>query len=212
MAQMLTERYRERLVGVLSCYDRVVITGTLPGACYAQGMTSFLYARGIRIFDYARFAEPLRDRIRAAAVESATVASVTIQHINKPHIRKEDVVAKVLAERGDHPGAGARDLGHGSVRELPAVARQAEWQNVSQAGLGQVSALLLLLHRREVGAVLPAGAYLVPVPAAVLLQWPCVACPQARRRGHRDHPGRQRVRAGGRHRPGAGARRCAQTR
>jgi len=104
MAQMLTERYRERLVGVLSCYDRVVITGTLPGACYAQGMTSFLYARGIRIFDYARFAEPLRDRIRAAAVESATVASVTIQHINKPHIRKEDVVAKVLAERGDHPG------------------------------------------------------------------------------------------------------------
>jgi hypothetical protein len=24
MAQMLTERYRERLVGVLSCYDRVV--------------------------------------------------------------------------------------------------------------------------------------------------------------------------------------------
>ena len=27
MVQMLTERYRERLVGVLSCYDRIVITG-----------------------------------------------------------------------------------------------------------------------------------------------------------------------------------------
>jgi hypothetical protein len=26
-----TERYRERLAGVLSCYDRIVITGTLPG-------------------------------------------------------------------------------------------------------------------------------------------------------------------------------------
>ena len=26
MAQMLTERYRERLHGVLSCYDRIVIT------------------------------------------------------------------------------------------------------------------------------------------------------------------------------------------
>jgi len=67
MAQMLTERYRDRLSGVLSCYDRIVITGTFPGICYAQGMTSFLYARGIRIFDYARFAEPLRDRIRARA-------------------------------------------------------------------------------------------------------------------------------------------------
>ena len=32
MRQRLTERYRERLAGVLSCYDRIVITGTLPGA------------------------------------------------------------------------------------------------------------------------------------------------------------------------------------
>jgi len=104
MAQMLTERYQDRLLGVLSCYDRIVITGTLPGACYAQGMTSFLYSRGIRIFDYARFAEPLRDRIRAAAVESASAAGATIQHINKPHLRKEDVVAEVVAARGDHPG------------------------------------------------------------------------------------------------------------
>jgi hypothetical protein len=42
MTQMLTDRYHERLAGTLSCYDRIVITGTLPGACYAAGMTSFL--------------------------------------------------------------------------------------------------------------------------------------------------------------------------
>jgi hypothetical protein len=80
---VLTTRYSENLTGVLSCYDRIVITGTLPGACYADGMTSFLYSRGIRIFDYPQFA---------------------IEHIAKSHIRKEDVVAKVLAARGDHPG------------------------------------------------------------------------------------------------------------
>jgi hypothetical protein len=39
LRQRLTERYRERLAGVLSCYDRIVITGTLPGACYAGGRT-----------------------------------------------------------------------------------------------------------------------------------------------------------------------------
>jgi hypothetical protein len=27
---------------VLSCYDRIIVTGTLPGACYAKGMTGFL--------------------------------------------------------------------------------------------------------------------------------------------------------------------------
>jgi len=42
----LTERYAPNLHGVLSCYDRIIVTGTLPGACYAGGMTSFLYSRG----------------------------------------------------------------------------------------------------------------------------------------------------------------------
>ena len=104
MAQMLTERYRERLHGVLSCYDRIVITGTLPGICYAAGMTSFLYAKGIRIFDYARFAEPLRERIRERAQQLADAQGAQIEFIARPHVRKEDVVAKVLASRGDHPG------------------------------------------------------------------------------------------------------------
>jgi hypothetical protein len=64
LRHLLTERYRERLARVLSCYDRIIVTGTLPGAWYAQGMTTFLSARQIRIFDYPRFAEPLRARVR----------------------------------------------------------------------------------------------------------------------------------------------------
>jgi hypothetical protein len=64
--QLLTERYRERLAGVLSCYDRIIdriiVTGTLPGACYAKRMAGFLSARQIRIFDYPRFAAN-RERI-----------------------------------------------------------------------------------------------------------------------------------------------------
>jgi hypothetical protein len=32
LRQPLTERYREPLAGVLSCYDRIIVTGTLPGA------------------------------------------------------------------------------------------------------------------------------------------------------------------------------------
>jgi hypothetical protein len=36
---LLTERYANKIRGQLSCYDRIVIQGTLPGLCYAQGMT-----------------------------------------------------------------------------------------------------------------------------------------------------------------------------
>src|SRR5216683_2866545 len=100
----LIERYAANLHGVLSCFDRILITGTLPGACYAAGMTSFLNANGIRIFDYARFAEPLRERIRVRAQEVCVAAGIEIEHVNKSHIRKEDLVARVLQARGDAPG------------------------------------------------------------------------------------------------------------
>ena len=103
-ATALTERYAANLHGVLSCFDRIIITGTLPGACYAGGMTSFLYQHGIRIFDYAQFAEPLRERIRARALEVCAAAGIEIEHVNKSHIRKEELVARVLRARGHAPG------------------------------------------------------------------------------------------------------------
>jgi hypothetical protein len=100
----LTERYDDRIAGVLSCYDRVVVTGTLPTVCYAAGMTKFLYAIGVRIFDYPQFASTLRDRVRARAASLAAQAGITIEHIAKSYIRKEAVVAEVLKRRGEHPG------------------------------------------------------------------------------------------------------------
>jgi hypothetical protein len=116
MAQSLTERYDDRIAGVLSCYDRVVITGTVPVICYAEGMTRFLYARGIRIFDYPDFTMTLRDRVRARATLLASQAGVSIEHIAKNHIRKEDIVARVLAQRGDHL-AGAYPFRYGGLRQ-----------------------------------------------------------------------------------------------
>jgi len=104
MNMPLTERYDDRIAGVLSCYDRIVVTGTLPTVCYADGMTGFLYARGIRIFDYPSFAMALREQVREVAARLAATAGAEIEHISKSHIRKEAVVAKVLERRGDHPG------------------------------------------------------------------------------------------------------------
>jgi hypothetical protein len=100
----LVTRYQGQIQGILSCYDRMVITGTLPHACYAGGMTHFLYDHNIRIFDYPKWAEPLRDAIRERAQQLASAAGIEIEHVRKSHIRKEDLVAKVLEKRGEHPG------------------------------------------------------------------------------------------------------------
>jgi len=104
MTSALVERYDDRIAAVLSCYDRVVVTGTLPTVCYAAGMTGFLHANHVRIFDYPEFASTLREQVRERAASLASEAGIAIEHIAKSHIRKEVVVAKVLEQRGDHPG------------------------------------------------------------------------------------------------------------
>ena len=48
---LLTERYADQIAGVVSCYDRLIIMGTLPGVCYAEGMASYLRTHNIRLFD-----------------------------------------------------------------------------------------------------------------------------------------------------------------
>ena len=102
---LLTERHHHQIAGVISCYDRILIQGTLPGLCYAEGMTSYLYARQIRIFDYPRFAQPLRDQLRENAERLAVENSLSIEFIRRTKsFRKEEKVQQILRQRGSHPG------------------------------------------------------------------------------------------------------------
>jgi hypothetical protein len=100
----LIGRYQDKIEGVLSCWDRVVITGTLPVLCFAAGMTSYLKAHRIRIFDYPRFAKSFRDQVRQNAEKLAAQAGVEIEFVRKSKTRKEALIKKVLERRGDHPG------------------------------------------------------------------------------------------------------------
>jgi len=100
----LTERYASKIRGVLSCFDRIVITGTLPDICYADAMSSHLRSKGIRIFDYTQFAEPLREEIRLQAERLARDNGLEIEFIRKKDFRKERRIKKIIERRGNHPG------------------------------------------------------------------------------------------------------------
>jgi hypothetical protein len=102
---LLTERYKDQIAGILSCYDRIIAHGTVPGWCFAQGMTSFLYANKIKIFDYPQFANSLREELRENTERLAKENGVEIEFIRKmKRFRKEDRIKEIIAQRGDHPG------------------------------------------------------------------------------------------------------------
>lgn len=104
MMKLLTELYKEHISGVLSCFDRVLITGTMPTICFSEGMTSWLYAHNIRIFDYPNWANALRLQLRDHVNNIAAANHIEIEHVSKKNIRKEYIIQKRLKVRGDHPG------------------------------------------------------------------------------------------------------------
>lgn len=101
---LLTEKYHEQLDGVLHCYDRIILLGSLQPFCYAQGMTGYLCEHHLRIFDYAQFAQPLSQQIQANAKEVAQQNGLEIEFIRKKTFRKEDRIQAILQRRGTQPG------------------------------------------------------------------------------------------------------------
>lgn len=102
--ELLIDRYKEKIAGSLGCYDRLVFTGTLPGLCYADGMTRYLYSKGIRIFDYPKFAEPYREKLRANAERLSKENGVAIEFVRNSTARKEDIVKKAIEKSGKTEG------------------------------------------------------------------------------------------------------------
>jgi len=101
----LLERYDKKIAGVLGCFDRVVVTGTLTEIAYPDAMAARLHQEGIRCFDIGKFADPIRQRIRDNALKVAAEEDVQVQYLSKSKgVRKEDLVAEVIARRGTHPG------------------------------------------------------------------------------------------------------------
>lgn len=101
---LLTERYAKEIAGVLSCFDRVILQGSLPEFNYAEGMTGYLTVRHVKIFDFAKFCEPLTEAIKANAEAVAKAAGLEIDYVRKNNFRKEDKIKEILAKRGEHPG------------------------------------------------------------------------------------------------------------
>jgi DNA-binding MarR family transcriptional regulator len=99
------ERHSDNIAGVLSCFDRVIIQGTLPDICHPKASTDWWFAHKIRIFDYKPWAAPMNDQIRNNIEKIAAEAWLEIEFVRKQRdFRKEQRVKEIIATRGDHPG------------------------------------------------------------------------------------------------------------
>jgi len=99
------ERHQDSISGVLSCFDRVVITSIWSEIGHAKAMGGYLGYHEIGLFDLPRWAEPLREEQRENAERLAAEAELQIEFIRKlKAFCKEAQTKEILAERRKHPG------------------------------------------------------------------------------------------------------------
>lgn len=101
----LLKRYADRIEGFLSCFDRLIIWGTLPSVSHPGGLHKYLSSTGTHLHEFSDFAIRLRDQLDAHLIALARAEQVQIEYLPSPHAcRKEARIQSILQERGTHPG------------------------------------------------------------------------------------------------------------
>jgi hypothetical protein len=101
----LLQRYADRILGCLSCYDRLILWGTLVRVSHPAGLCQRLKELGISLTDFAAFAISLRDQLEQHLLQLAQAEQVVVEYLPSARaVRKEDRIQAVLQQRGTHPG------------------------------------------------------------------------------------------------------------
>ena len=101
----ITEKYSDKIAGVINCYDRVNIKCRIGMFGYAGGMDAFFYAINRKHFDYCKVFEPITDQINKRIEGIAKENGLEIEFVRKvKEFRKEDKIEDILAGRGHHAG------------------------------------------------------------------------------------------------------------
>lgn len=98
---LLTDKYADKIYGIITCYDRMIIQGYIPNWSHADAMTTYMKTNDIRIFDYSDFSQPLTEQVRQNADRIASENGIEIEFIRKLHaFRKDDRIQKIISETG----------------------------------------------------------------------------------------------------------------
>jgi len=100
----IISKYEKQIAGTISCFDRLIISGTLQTIAYDKNMSWYLYNNKIQIFGYTDFAQQIREKIKDAVMTVAERNNIKIQYLTSYRTRKEALVHEILETRGEEPG------------------------------------------------------------------------------------------------------------
>ena len=96
---LLTDKYADKIHGIITCYDRMIIQGYIPNWSHAEAMAAYMKLNGIRILIIPPVSPALTEQVRQNAEKIAHENGMEIEFIRKLHaFRKDDRIQNIIAE------------------------------------------------------------------------------------------------------------------
>lgn len=98
--QAFLERHRDKIIGVMQGYDRMLFRGCLRSISYGGGLDKFLGAAGVRYKQFKDYAQRLSDRLKRHAEEIAKRKGRPFQYVYSPSANKEQIALGIAQRDG----------------------------------------------------------------------------------------------------------------
>ncbi len=92
------KKYAEKIIGVLSGFDRLVFRGYLRELSFVKGLFMYLCWRKVRLTEFGRFAQSLSEQVKSASLAEATRCKRPIIYLPSSRTDK-DATARTILER-----------------------------------------------------------------------------------------------------------------
>ena len=103
--QQFIAKFKDKLLGVISGFDRLVFRGILRRLIYSRGMEEYLWQNHILFKDYAHHVKKVSDRIRKAAVSPLEERGLPVLYLPSPKTDKDQLAQQIALQRGITQGS-----------------------------------------------------------------------------------------------------------
>jgi hypothetical protein len=98
--QQFIAKFKDKLLGVISGFDRLVLRGILRRLAYNRGMEEYLWQNKVLFKDYAHHVKKASDHIRKASVAEFGERGLPTLYLASPKIDKDKLAQEIAAQRG----------------------------------------------------------------------------------------------------------------
>ncbi len=104
MENLFITKYKNDIIGINSCFDRQIFSGSLIPLTYPEGLKRYLRANHILLKDFKTHAISLANDLKTNAEKLAEAHGAKFIYLPDSKHNKEEIIKSALEQRGTNPG------------------------------------------------------------------------------------------------------------